>query len=247
VLRAALSDAGVSPLDVSYIESHGTGTPLGDPIETGAIAAVYGAGRSEDNPLYVSGVKANIGHLEAASGMAGLLAAVLALQHGQAPPNAQLRKLNEKVAATVEGLPIVFPTIGDSRTLNTAGVLHAGVSSFGYSGTIAHIVLSSAPADARRMWHSPPRVPIIIACFRRRSTSHLLIEMCSRHACIKGSWMIGCKTIRCTARSFCLVSLCWNWLVLLAIACSGPADILKWICRIKKALFVWKGLLSPSL
>ena len=99
LLRSALRDAGVDPNDVRYIEAHGTGTKLGDPIETEALASVFGEDRAMDDPLYVSSVKANIGHLEAAAGMAGMLSAILALQMKQAPPNAQLRVLNENSKA----------------------------------------------------------------------------------------------------------------------------------------------------
>jgi acyl transferase domain-containing protein len=146
LLRAALSDAGVSASEVSYIEAHGTGTKLGDPIETEALRQVYGADRSEDQPpLMVSGVKGNIGHLEAAAGIGGILSAVLALQHGEAPPNAQLHELNAKVAASVSGGAIEFPM--EVTALGRVGSrrLLAGVSSFGYSGTIAHVLLEEAP------------------------------------------------------------------------------------------------------
>jgi acyl transferase domain-containing protein/NADPH:quinone reductase-like Zn-dependent oxidoreductase/acyl carrier protein len=143
LLRAALQDGGISAHDVSYIEAHGTGTKLGDPIETEAIAAVYGVDRPATNPLYVGGVKANIGHLEAASGIAGLIAAVLALRHSQVPPNAQLRVLNNKVAASVQDCAIHFPTT--AVQLGTGKETYAGLSSFGYSGTIAHVILSSHP------------------------------------------------------------------------------------------------------
>lgn len=103
-----------------------------------------------ENPLYVSGVKGNIGHLEAAAGIGGILSAILALQHQEAPPNAQLRELNAKVAASVKGTPIVFPR--ESSALHRHGDrrLLAGVSSFGYSGTIAHVVLEEAPEGHRR-------------------------------------------------------------------------------------------------
>ena len=163
LLRAALADAGVDAQDVRYIEAHGTGTNLGDPIETEALARVYGDGRSDDDPLYVSSVKANIGHLEPAAGMAGVLSAIVALQMQRAPPNAQLRHLNEKVAAAVSGTPISFPTAavplqrrGDRRLL-------AGVSSFGYSGTIAHVILEEAPEGHRRQGLQQSMTPEIMA------------------------------------------------------------------------------------
>ena len=89
LLRAALQDAKLQPRDIAYIEAHGTGTKLGDPIEVEAIAAVYGHDRSADHPLYVSGAKANFGHLEAAAGMLGLFAVMASFCHEELPRNAQ--------------------------------------------------------------------------------------------------------------------------------------------------------------
>ena len=85
VLRAAYANAGVPPQEVDYVEAHGTGTPLGDPIEARALGTVLGRGRAEDAPLLIGAVKTNIGHLEAAAGMAGLIKAVLAVQQRQHP------------------------------------------------------------------------------------------------------------------------------------------------------------------
>ena len=144
LLRTTLREAGIEPAAVQYLEAHGTGTPLGDPIETAAIASVYGAERSEDAPLYVSSAKANIGHLEAAAGVGGLMSAVLALQHAAAPPNAQLHTLNDKVAASVQNTNVHFPTSVTPLPRHGEQPLCAAVSSFGYSGTIAHAVLEEA-------------------------------------------------------------------------------------------------------
>ena len=87
VIRAATANAGVEPRSVSYVEAHGTGTTLGDPIEMEALTAVYGAGRDDSHALWVGAAKTNLGHLEAASGIAGVIKTVLALQHRQIPPN----------------------------------------------------------------------------------------------------------------------------------------------------------------
>ena len=142
LMRAALSDAGVSAADVCYVEAHGTGTKLGDPIETEALSNVYGlaSGRLASSPLYVGSVKANIGHLEAGAGMAGLFAAISVLKHGSAPANCHLQTLNPKVAATVEGEGIEFAE-NCSTLVGPRQV--AGLSSFGYSGTIAHVLVES--------------------------------------------------------------------------------------------------------
>lgn len=146
LLRSALVDAGVNAADVRYVEAHGTGTKLGDPIETEAMVNVYCAGteRAHEKPLYVGGVKAHVGHLEAAAGMAGLLAVLTSLVTKKVPGNCRLRTLNKNIEQVVTGQPIVFSKdlvdlSGDLRSDNAP--YYAGLSSFGYSGTIAHMIL----------------------------------------------------------------------------------------------------------
>ncbi|WP_437947156.1 SDR family NAD(P)-dependent oxidoreductase [Sorangium sp. So ce296] len=143
VIRKALSDARLSPGDVDYVEAHGTGTPLGDPIEVEALAAVYGAGRPAERPLRIGAVKTNIGHLEAAAGIAGLMKVVLSLQHGELPAHLHASALNPRIPWTE--LPVEVTTRaaawrGEGRRRR------AGVSSFGMSGTNAHVLLEEAPA-----------------------------------------------------------------------------------------------------
>jgi 3-oxoacyl-(acyl-carrier-protein) synthase/malonyl CoA-acyl carrier protein transacylase/NAD(P)-dependent dehydrogenase (short-subunit alcohol dehydrogenase family)/acyl carrier protein len=140
LLRSALQDADLDIGDISMVEAHGTGTKLGDPVETAALADVYGE-LPKGNEIYVSSVKANIGHLEAAAGMAGLFSAILSLMHGTAPPNAQLQTLNEQVEQSVADKRLVFPTVPTPLHRRGDRPLTAGLSSFGYSGTIAHVVL----------------------------------------------------------------------------------------------------------
>lgn len=138
LMRQVLAKAGLQAKDVHYVEAHGTGTALGDPIETAAIGSVFGVGR--DAALPVGSVKANIGHLEAASGIASVIKLVLSLRHRQLPAVAGLTKLNP--AIDFEGLNIRAP-----RSLENlpAGNLRMAVNSFGYGGTNAHVILESAP------------------------------------------------------------------------------------------------------
>jgi acyl transferase domain-containing protein len=154
LLRDALADAGVAAGDVDYVEAHGTGTSLGDPIEVGALAAVYGEGRPADRPLAIGSVKTNMGHLEAAAGVTGLVKAVLSLRHGEIPPHLHLRELNPYVPW--KDLPLVVPV---ERTPWPAEgrPRRAGVSSFGFSGTNAHVVLEEAPEPAARPDAACPR------------------------------------------------------------------------------------------
>jgi acyl transferase domain-containing protein len=108
VIRKALESAGVEPAQISYVEAHGTGTPLGDPIEVKSLKAVLLKGRRLDQPCWLGSVKTNIGHLEAAAGMAGLLKVVLSLQHQIIPPHLHLQHLNPLIS--LEDTPFVIPT-----------------------------------------------------------------------------------------------------------------------------------------
>lgn len=150
VIREALARAQLTPADIEYIEAHGTGTSLGDPIEARALAHVFGADRPVAAPLRVGSVKTNIGHAESAAGIAGLIKVVLALQRGRIPKSLHLTKLNPLIDWT--GLPLEVAS--EAKPWNRPpGSRMAGVSSFGFSGTNAHIVLSDyvpepAPAPA---------------------------------------------------------------------------------------------------
>ncbi|MEQ9335550.1 type I polyketide synthase [Thalassobaculum sp.] len=135
VIRAALGNAGTAPDTVSYVEMHGTGTPLGDPIEARALATVFG----DDGDRFVGSVKTNIGHLESAAGMAGLIKAALAAERGRIPAHLNFRALNEHIAA--DGFPFRVPT----ATVAWEGHRVAGVSSFGFSGTNGHVIVAEPP------------------------------------------------------------------------------------------------------
>lgn len=141
VIREALANAGVEPSAISYVEAHGTGTPLGDPIEMRALGAVL---KDERRPqrLVVGSVKTNIGHLESAAGIAGLIKTVLALQHGEIPPHLHLKEVNPQIS--LDELGFTIPTACLPWPLDPAQKRFAGVSSFGLTGTIAHVVLEEA-------------------------------------------------------------------------------------------------------
>ena len=140
VIRTAVTQAGLKPADVNYLEAHGTGTSLGDPIEIAAAAAALAEGRTANSPLLVGSVKTNIGHLEAASGIAGLIKVVLAIQHGSIPRQLHFETPNPHIAWDDLPVAIVTETIGWP-----AGRRIAGVSSFGMSGTNAHVILEEPP------------------------------------------------------------------------------------------------------
>ncbi|KAB8191653.1 acyltransferase domain-containing protein [Nonomuraea phyllanthi] len=141
VMARACKQAGVSPATLDYIEAHGTGTRLGDPLEAQALASVYGAGRPDGDPCLIGSVKSNIGHLEGAAGIAGVIKAVLALHRGEIPPSV-LATPNPAVSWETSGLRVVTER---SPWPERDHPSRAGVSSFGYGGTVAHIVLEQAP------------------------------------------------------------------------------------------------------
>ncbi|MGF1428116.1 beta-ketoacyl synthase N-terminal-like domain-containing protein [Kitasatospora sp. LaBMicrA B282] len=139
LFRAALADAGLTADDIGLVEAHGTGTALGDPIEMEAIVA--GLDRKAGSPpLRVGSVKANLGHLESAAGMAGLIKAVLCVRHGAVPPLTHFRTLNPRIDLT--GTGITLPTALEPWT---DGGRFAAVSSFGMSGTNAQVIVGAAP------------------------------------------------------------------------------------------------------
>ncbi|WP_026360021.1 type I polyketide synthase [Amycolatopsis nigrescens] len=143
LLRDAYRHAGVSPTAVDYVEAHGTGTLLGDPIEARALGAVLGADRPARRPLLLGSVKSNLGHLEAAAGIVGLIKVVLSLRHGEIPASLNYAGPNPHIAFDELGLSVV-----DSHRDWPEGPAIAGVSGFGFGGTNAHVVLERAePAD----------------------------------------------------------------------------------------------------
>ena len=157
LITRALADAGVAATRVGYLEAHGTGTPLGDPIEMDAALAVYAADRAPDDPLRIGAVKSVTGHLEAAAGIAGLIKTVLVLRAGEVPPIAHLGTLNPRIP--VARRPVRFPTRAEPWPAGPDGRI-AAVSSFGFSGTNAHVVLGAAPAPDARPEPAHPAYPV---------------------------------------------------------------------------------------
>jgi acyl transferase domain-containing protein/acyl-CoA synthetase (AMP-forming)/AMP-acid ligase II len=141
VVRLALAKAGVTPNLISYVETHGTGTTLGDPIEVNSLKAVLMENRRSDQPCWIGSVKTNIGHLESAAGIAGLIKTILSLEHGEIPPHLHLSRLNPYIE--LEQTPIVIPTQLQSWRLAEVPRL-AGVSAFGFGGTNVHVILEEA-------------------------------------------------------------------------------------------------------
>ena len=175
MLRAAYRKAGVDPAEVHYVEAHGTGTLLGDPIEAKALGAVLGADRDPATPFLIGSVKTNIGHLEAAAGIAGLIKAALMLQHRRIPPSLHFREPNPHIP--FQDLPMRVATeLQDWPASDTPATV--GVSSFGFGGTNAHVVLQEAEpaAPTRRRETDHPHLLAISA-----RTEEALRELAGRH------------------------------------------------------------------
>ncbi|MBA2679850.1 MAG: acyltransferase domain-containing protein, partial [Ktedonobacteraceae bacterium] len=143
VLLQALQQGNVKPEEVSYIETHGTGTALGDPIEVSALTRVYSTHRERENPCVLGAVKTNIGHLEAASGIAGLIKVLLSFQHEEIPANLHFQRLNPHIH--LQDTAFVLPTSAQPWPA-TARKRYAAVSAFGLGGTNAHVVVEEPPA-----------------------------------------------------------------------------------------------------
>src|ERR1700690_3191651 len=158
VLRAALASARLQPSEIDYIEAHGTGTALGDPIELDALSQVFGE-RDESAPLVLGSVKTNLGHLENSAGIAGFIKTVLSLNHGYIPPHLHFTGLTPNAGAgaskftiAADGMP--WPAVDRPR--------RAGVSSFGVSGTNAHIVVEQAPTPEPIVGQPEPVISTLV-------------------------------------------------------------------------------------
>ncbi|MFY0568049.1 type I polyketide synthase [Archangium lansingense] len=175
LIRQALENAGLKPEQVSYVEAHGTGTSLGDPIEAEALRETYGVPRADGGVCGIGSVKTNVGHLEAAAGVAGLMKVVLAMRHQSIPPHLHLKQLNPRIQ--LEGSALTVPT--RLTPWQTSGQpRRAGVSSFGISGTNAHVILEEAPQPAVKS--SLPQRPELLPLSAR--SREALLALADRYA-----------------------------------------------------------------
>ena len=142
-MRAALSEAGVAPAEISYVEAHGTGTPVGDPIEVTALGTVLGEGSPDRAPCVIGSVKSNFGHTESAAGVASLIKVALMQRNRMIPPNLHFETPNP--AIPFEALRVRVPTAAEPWSGNHEGRHWAGINSFGFGGTNAHLIVGEAP------------------------------------------------------------------------------------------------------
>ncbi|MGQ9408436.1 SDR family NAD(P)-dependent oxidoreductase [Mycolicibacterium gilvum] len=182
VLRAAYAAAGVNPREVDYVEAHGTGTLLGDPIEARALGTVLGKGRPADAPLMIGAVKSNLGHLEAAAGIAGFAKAVLALQHNRIPGNRGWQTPNPHIPFDKLRLRV----IDEHTDWAPAGrPRRAGISSFGFGGTNAHVVIEQAPVLPPTPGEAPEGAVTTLVVSGKSA------ERIATHAAALAVWMDG--------------------------------------------------------
>lgn len=157
LIRTAFEGAGVDPARACYIEAHGTGTPAGDPVEATGIGSIVGQARGRTEPCYIGSVKTNLGHMEFAAGMGGLVKLALVLQRREILPSIHFRRPNPKIDFNALGLRMAT----ECMPLPQEGSLFGGVNSFGFGGANAHVVLESPPrAGARRAAVEPPRATV---------------------------------------------------------------------------------------
>lgn len=176
VIKTALAQARLNPADIDYLEAHGTGTVLGDAIELGALSNVFGKDRDVERPLLLGSVKTNVGHLESAAGVAGLMKVVLALEHESLPPHLHLTEGNENEA--LHGAPFEVPTT-PKHWPRTQRPRIAGISSFGFSGTNCHLIVQEAPARERAAVEAPYAAELITVSAK---TPEALAVLSSRYA-----------------------------------------------------------------
>lgn len=142
LMKQTLIKANVKASDISVLEAHGTGTPLGDPVEIESVAEIYSQGRTAANPLSISSVKTNIGHTESAAGVAGLIKLSLALKHQFVPPHLHFKQLNPRIP--LAKIPAIIPVNGMAWPKQTDGPRTAAISAFGFSGTNVHMIVAEA-------------------------------------------------------------------------------------------------------
>lgn len=169
LIRGVLANANLLPSDIDYIETHGTGTPVGDPIEVNALTNIFSEHHSNDKPLYISSVKTNIGHCESASGMAGIIKAILSLQTRTIFKHLNFKKLNPAIQLKNTVIPLENIIWNKEQELR-----YAGVNSFGFTGANAHIILKEAERGKKAARILPDESLLILSAKNQKALELLL-------------------------------------------------------------------------
>ncbi len=201
VLRTACRRAGLAPDKVQYVEAHGTGTPLGDPIEAKALSAVYCGQRDKARPLLLGSAKTNIGHLEAAAGVAGLIKVALAIKEGLIPAHLHFEQANPNIP--FETLKLEVPTVVTPWPDPHEPPV-AGISSFGFGGTNCHILLAGLPTNATDTRPEPAAAPALLlplsarTAEARQETAQTLLAFLQTHPDLSLSDLCYTASLRAT-------------------------------------------------
>jgi len=197
LIRAALSDAELEPGSIGYVEAHGTGTPLGDPIEIEGIKAALGDG--DGQPCWLGAVKSNVGHLESAAGIAGLIKILLAIQHEYLPANLHFRDLNPRISLDRSRFAVLdAPRPWQSAEVNGQRMpLRAGVSSFGIGGTNAHAVVEQWCGDGESSTGVAPQSSgvhaVLVSAASDAALKRLASEYADRISAVPQRWVDICR------------------------------------------------------
>lgn len=177
LLTQVYAKAGISPDSIDYIEAHGTGTAVGDPIETHALGAAIGMKRNKSKPLLIGSVKSNLGHLESASGVAGLVKSLMCIQHRRVPATIGIKTLNPNIKFDEWNLKVATTNVPLPKT----GKLIVGINSFGFGGANAHVILESyeSPESKVPRLANIPEVPIVITAKSEVALKNAALDMVS--------------------------------------------------------------------
>lgn len=189
VIRSAMAKANLKPGEIDYIEAHGTGTPLADPIEANTLMAIFAQEHSPANPFYLSSAKTNIGHTESASGVAGVIKAVLSLQGKQLFKHLNFKALNPGIE--LENAVIPLETLHWEKA---QGLRAVGVSSFGFSGSNAHLILQESPSLPRIQRVLPTEHLLVLSAKTKKSLDLLLSNYANYLLHSKDEWADICYT-----------------------------------------------------